>query len=126
MLSRRLWSGSTKTIFLPSLTHFFAQSGFVPVYVPDLARPPAQASSESQPRRMDLSPANSIVGVKTEKRATEIAVRSKKMDENMETSQFCESTMWKPLALLPSFSLARRDSTASIPAPAPPAWNRQL
>src|SRR5258708_9357784 len=119
MLSRRLWSGSTKTIFLPSLTHFFAQSGFVPVYAPDLARPPAQPSSESQPRRMDLSPANSIVGVKTKKIATEFAVRSEKMEENMETSQFRESTMWEPLALPLSSSLARRDSTASIPGPAP-------
>src|SRR5258708_1911892 len=121
MLSRRLWSGSPKTIFLPSLTHFFAQSGFVPAYVPDLARPPAQPSSESQPRRTDLSPANSLVGVKTKKIATEIAVRSEKMEENIETSQFWESTMWEPLVLLPSSSPAHRDSTASIPGPARPA-----
>src|ERR1700737_259067 len=125
MLSRRLWSGSTKAIFLPSLTHFFAQSGFGPVYAPDLARPPAQPSSESQPRRMDLSPANSIIGVKTKKTATEIAVRSEKTEENMETSQFWESTMWEPLRPLPSSSLARRDSTALITGPARPAWNRQ-
>src|SRR4029077_4416285 len=83
MVSRRLWSGSTKTIFLPSLTHFFAQSGLVPVYRPDLARPPAQPSSESQPRRTDLPPANSHVGVKTEKTTREITENRNRAEENI-------------------------------------------
>src|SRR5262249_46183673 len=55
MVSNRLWSGSTRTIFFPVRTHLFAQSGFVPVYNPPEARPPAQPSSESQPRNSVFS-----------------------------------------------------------------------
>src|SRR3989442_1663064 len=44
------WSGSIKTIFLPSATHRFAHSGVVPVNLPLEARSFAQPSSESQPR----------------------------------------------------------------------------
>src|ERR1700730_9777805 len=103
MLSKRLWSGSTKTIFFPSLTHFFAQAGFVRLYTPDLARRPAQSSSESQPRRTNLSLASCRAGATMRKMRKGITLR--RVKSNIAHLHFCESTTCEVLSGFPLFRL---------------------